>query len=304
MRSSVRMRGSAIHRSIKTTSARLCLDIISLPRLGVQLSMRSSKVQGSIMMTGSKVTCDSTVYETSYYTLCDSHPRVITSTPTATLTTTWPPLTTTILVQGISQVKYPVPNCTVSWDDCQGLWSRYYSASSVYNSISFELANTVVQMGPGASYWIVNGVTTTFPTPSPATVSLGTEYIHKYYKSGQYMVVTTPPPGGFICDCGHIMTVGGPPVTIKHTVDFTNTPYTPSCRTEKPTCTANQRCQIDGDRVEIFWFPPQTNVTRDMWYVLECSLQMRCSLTPHLALLHPIVAQSLVDPQLTSLGPP
>lgn len=205
-----------------------------------------------------------TVYETSYYTLCDGHPRVITSTPTATLTTTWPPLTTTILAQGVSQVKYPNPNCTVSWDDCQGLWSRYHSASSIYNSISFELANTIVQMGPGASYWIVNGVTTSFPTPSPQTVSLGTEYIHKYYKSGQYLVVTTPPPGGLVCDCGHVMTVGGPPVTIKHTIDFTNTPYTPSCRTEKPTCTANQRCQIDGDRVEIFWFPPQTNVTRDM----------------------------------------
>ncbi|OAL46031.1 hypothetical protein IQ07DRAFT_647672 [Pyrenochaeta sp. DS3sAY3a] len=205
-----------------------------------------------------------TYYETSYYTLCDGHPRVITSTPTTTLTTTLLPLTTTFLAQGLDVVKYPNPNCTVSWDDCQGLWARYHSASNIYNSISFSLANTVVQLGPGASYWMVNGITTTFPKPSPAEISLGTEYIHKYYQSGKYLIVTNPPPGGLVCDCGHTMTAGGPPVTIQNTIDFTNTPYTPSCRTEKPTCTANQRCQISGDRVEIFWFPPQNNATRDM----------------------------------------
>lgn len=207
----------------------------------------------------------STSYETSFYTLCDGHPRVITSTPTATVTTTLLPSTTTYLIGGISRAEYPWPNCTVNWDDCQGLWSRYGSASSVYKDISFSLANTVVQLGSGASYWMVNGVTTTFPSPSPSEISLGTEYIHKYYQKDKYLVVTTPKPGGIICDCGYTMTAGGPPVTIQHTVNFTNTPYTPVCRTEKPTCTAGQQCQISGDQVEIYWFPPVGNVTRDMW---------------------------------------
>jgi hypothetical protein len=210
------------------------------------------------------LTCDSTYYETKYYTLCDGHPRVVTSTPTATVTTTLAPSVTTILAAQIFQDKYPYPNCTVSWDDCENLWSRYYSASSVYNAVSFDKAYTTVSLGPGAKYWAVNGVTTTFPAPSPDMISLGTEYIGPNYKSDEYIVVTTPKPGGLICFCGKTMTAGGPPVTITHTVDFTQTPYTPSCRTAKPTCTANQQCQISGDRVEIYWFPPQANITRDM----------------------------------------
>lgn len=206
----------------------------------------------------------STYYTTSYYTLCDGHPRVITSIPTATSTTTLPPSTTTILAEGVGWATYLEPNCTVSFDDCSGLWSRYASASSVYQSVSFDKAHTTVQLGSGASWWVVNGATTTFPTPLPFTISLGDEYIHRSPPGSNYIIVTTPPPGGLIIDDGYHMTAGGPPVTIEHTIDFVNTPYTPHCRTEKPTCTANQRCQISGDRVEIFWFPPQTNVTRDM----------------------------------------
>ncbi|KAH7085452.1 hypothetical protein BKA63DRAFT_485390 [Paraphoma chrysanthemicola] len=205
-----------------------------------------------------------TYYETQYFTLCDGHPRVITSTPTATITTTLAPSTTTYLNERIGWSKFPNPNCTVNWDDCDGLWSRYSTAKSVYDAISFEKANTVVSLGPGASYWVVNGVTTTFPTPSPAEISLGTESIEKYYIKNQYLIITRPPPGGLVCACGKTMTAGGPPVTIQNTISFTNTPYTPSCRTAKPTCTPGAQCKISGDEVEIFWFPPQYNATRDL----------------------------------------
>ncbi|KAF2800838.1 hypothetical protein K505DRAFT_370009 [Melanomma pulvis-pyrius CBS 109.77] len=205
-----------------------------------------------------------TYYTTSFYTLCDGHPRVITSMPTSTATTVLLPSTTVILAQGVSWASLNDPNCTVSWDDCSGLWSRYASASSVYQSVSFEKANTVVSLGPGASFWVVNGETTTFPTPLPFTISLADEYIHRSPPGSNYIIVTTPPPGGLFIDDGYHMTANGAPVTIQHTVNFTNTPYTPHCRTEKPTCTANQRCQIGGDRVEVFYFPPKTNVTRDM----------------------------------------
>ncbi|KAF2737953.1 hypothetical protein EJ04DRAFT_550220 [Polyplosphaeria fusca] len=210
-----------------------------------------------------------TSYTTSFYTLCDGHPRVITSMPTATETTTLLPSTTIILAKGISAVKYPDPNCTVSWDDCRGLWSRYESASSVYKSASFAKANTVVSLGAKGDFWVVSGTTTTFPTPFPSTISLGNEQISKAIArppkpSTNYIIVTTPPPGGIFWFDGYTMTPGGPPVTIEHTIDFTNTPYTPHCRTEQPTCTAGARCQIGGDKVQIFWFPPQTNVSRDM----------------------------------------
>jgi hypothetical protein len=189
---------------------------------------------------------------------------VITSAPTATSTTVLPPSTTVVLAEDVSWASLNDPKCTVSWDDCSGLWSRYASASSVYQSVSFESANTVVSLGSGASFWVVNGQTTTFPTPLPFEISLADEYIHRSPPGSNYIIVTTPPPGGLFIDDGYHMTAGGPPVTIVHTVNFTNTPYTPHCRTEKPTCTANQRCQIGGDKVEVFYFPPKTNVTRDM----------------------------------------
>ncbi|KAF2466677.1 uncharacterized protein BDR25DRAFT_359199 [Lindgomyces ingoldianus] len=134
----------------------------------------------------------------------------------------------------------------------------------VYKTISFETASTVVSLGPGASWWVVAGITTTFPKPSPSKISLGTEYITQYFQKGVYIITTEAPPGGLIVMDGYHMTAGGPPVTIKHKISPTNTPYTPHCRTEKPTCTANQRCQISGDEVQIFYFPATTNATRDM----------------------------------------
>ncbi|KAF2000455.1 hypothetical protein P154DRAFT_620262 [Amniculicola lignicola CBS 123094] len=204
-----------------------------------------------------------TYYTTSYYTLCDGHPRVITSAPTATSTTVLLPSSTVILVQGIGWAQLKDPNCTVSWDDCRGLWSTYTSASSAYAAVSFAQANTRVSLGPGASWWVVEGSTTTFAAPSPATISLGTEVIKSYYKKPLYLILTTPKPGGLFIEDGYKMTPGGPVVTIQHTLNFTNTPYTPHCRTEQPTCTAGAQCQINGDRVEIFYFPAQTNATRD-----------------------------------------
>ncbi|KAF2278434.1 uncharacterized protein EI97DRAFT_456834 [Westerdykella ornata] len=211
-----------------------------------------------------------TYYTTSYYTLCDGHPRVITSEPTATSTTTLLPSTTTVLAQGVWWASLNEPNCTVAFDDCEKLWTRYSSASEVYQSVSFSSANTIVSLGPGASYWVVDGKTTTFPTPFPSRISLGDEYIHRSIPVqpglSNYIIVTDPPPGHLYIDDGYTMTAGGPPVTIEHVIDFTNTPYTPHCRTERPTCTAGSRCEISGDRVEIYFFPPPANATlnRDM----------------------------------------
>jgi hypothetical protein len=208
----------------------------------------------------------STYFETSYYTLCDGHPRVITSTPTATRTTVFEPLTTSypMVVIGLSQLVDP--NCTVSFDDCVGLWSRYSSASSLYDEVSFSNAHTTVSLASSADFWEVDGVTTTFPSPWPEQISLGTEYITHIEESGTdlYIIQTTPPPGHIFEFGGYSMRPGGSPVTIEHAVDFEDKPYTPHCRTERPTCTANQRCEINGDSVEVFWFPPQTSVSRDM----------------------------------------
>ncbi|PSN62852.1 hypothetical protein BS50DRAFT_577740 [Corynespora cassiicola Philippines] len=205
-----------------------------------------------------------TYYSTSYYTLCDGHPRVITSVPTTVATTTLLPSTTTFLAGNLSQTDFGFPSCTVSWDDCRGLWSQYESASSVYDEVSFSSANTVVSLGPGGSYFVAEGTTTTLPEPFPMTISYGTETIMKLPLSTDYLVYTTPKPGELACFCGHTMKPGGDEITIQKTIDFVQTPYTPECRTAQPTCTAGQKCMIDGDRVEIFWFPPQTNVSRDM----------------------------------------
>ena len=212
------------------------------------------------------VTIISTYYSTSFYTLCDGHPRVIASEPTATSTTILLPSTTTILAEGLSVASFLDPSCTVNYMDCSGLWTTYWSASSVYAAYSFEAANTVVSLGPGASYLVVNGITTTYPAPVTAmpTISIGTEEVLPYYGGGwTWIIVTTPPPGGLFLEDGYTLTPGGV-VTIEHSVSTTATPYTPHCNTDAPTCTPGARCMIDGDRVQLFFFPPQTNVSRDM----------------------------------------
>ena len=212
------------------------------------------------------VTIISTYYSTSFYTLCDGHPRVITSEPTATSTTILLPSTTTILAEGLSVASFLEPSCTINYMDCSALWTTYWSASSVYAAYSFEAANTVVSLGPGASYLVVNGITTTYPAPVTAmpTISIGTEEVLPYYGGGwTWIIVTTPPPGGIFLEDGYTLTPGGI-VTIEHDVSTTATPYTPHCNTDAPTCTPGARCMIDGDRVRLFYFPPQTNVSRDM----------------------------------------
>ncbi|OCL04309.1 hypothetical protein AOQ84DRAFT_120536 [Glonium stellatum] len=212
------------------------------------------------------VTIISTYYSTAFYTLCDGHPRVISSVPTATSTTLLLPSTTTILVEGLSVASFLDPSCTINYMDCSGLWTTYWSASSAYAAYSFEAANTVVTLGPGASYLVVNGITTTYPAPVTAmpTISIGTEDVQPYYGGGwTWIIVTTPPPGGLFVDDGYTLTPGGV-VTIQHDVSTTATPYKPHCNTDAPTCTPGTRCIIDGDRVRLFYFPPQTNVSRDM----------------------------------------
>lgn len=212
------------------------------------------------------VTIISTYYSTSFYTLCDGHPRVITSEPTATSTTILLPSTTTILAEGLSAASFLEPSCTINYMDCSALWTTYWSASSVYTAYSFEAANTVVSLGLGASYLVVNGITTTYPAPVTAmpTISIGTEEVLPYDRGGwTWIIVTTPPPGGLFLEAGYTLTPGGV-VTIEHDVSTTATPYTPHCNTDAPTCTPGARCMIDGDRVRLFYFPPQTNVSRDM----------------------------------------
>lgn len=52
----------------------------------------------------------------------------------------------------------------------------------------------------------------------------------------------------------------------RHAVTTFDTAYTPECRTEQPTCTSGAACQIGRgqETIEILYFPPQANISRDM----------------------------------------
>ncbi|KAF2493548.1 hypothetical protein BU16DRAFT_591981 [Lophium mytilinum] len=89
-------------------------------------------------------------------------------------------------------------------------------------------STTVVFLAPGASFVVVAGTTTSFPSPVTAqpTITIGTEKLE---------IVST-----------------------------VIAPYKPHCNTDAPTCTPGAACTIDGGDVRLFYFPPQTNVSRDM----------------------------------------
>ncbi|KAF2812266.1 uncharacterized protein BDZ99DRAFT_568968 [Mytilinidion resinicola] len=207
-----------------------------------------------------------TYYTTSKYTLCDGHPRFISSAPTATSTTLLPPSTTSwyALVVGLATTLQP--NCSINFDDCAPLWSTYDSASSVYATQSFPASTTVVSLAPGASFVVIAGTTTSFPSPVTAqpTITIGTEDIEMYGvgTSWTWYIRTTPLPGGFLGG-GLVLTPGGV-ATISHSVSTVIPPYKPHCNTDAPTCTPGAACTIGGGDVRLFYFPPQTNVSRDM----------------------------------------
>ena len=127
-------------------------------------------------------------------------------------------------------------------------------AKSVYTTVSLDSK---------AQFWVVNGVTTTFPTPFPQSISLGTESIYRTAQSN-YIIGDPPVPANRPQPLRYTMSPGGPPVTILHNLVSVDPPREPQCILEKPPSIPCTGCAINGDTVQIFWFPPKTNVTRDM----------------------------------------